>query len=113
MLALAGMSAPSTRRHDDGFTLGRPAGSGHRTNALFLSTAPDARRSAGDVGLPPLPWRAAVVSGERPVEGGVGFVVGPSCDLLGRFPGTRQKLAGQFHPELGQVRHRRLPESTG
>src|SRR5271170_655196 len=26
MLAFAGMSAPSTRRHDDGFTLGRPAG---------------------------------------------------------------------------------------
>ena len=54
-----------------------------------------------------------MVSGERPVEGGVGFVAGPSCDLLGRFPGTQQELAGQFHPELGQVRHRRLPENTG
>src|SRR5271155_4465615 len=100
MLAFAGMSAPSTRRHDDGFTLGRPAGPDIARTSYSLTPRPMLAGQRGNLFSPPLSWRAAVVPGERPVEGGVGFVAGPPCDLLGRLPGTQQELAGQFHPEL-------------
>jgi hypothetical protein len=35
-------------------------------------------RHLGDMAAPRLSWREAVVFGERPVEGGVGFVAGTS-----------------------------------
>src|SRR5579859_7712959 len=78
MLVLAGMSAPSARRETTDSRYGGPAAPGITRTRDSL---------AGDVLASPLPRRAAVVPGERPVEGGIGLVAGAPGDLLGRFPG--------------------------